>query len=203
MTKNADFGPNLAVFGPKIQILGSKKHIFAPSGQLEPQWSMFKNQKWPKLVQNLHFWSFWAKYCHFFTFCPIPDQNTIWTRCLGGFSIMWVTKLLISLVKIRIFAQERPNLAQSWHFCSFWASLASSFGVLWWVGWWLWCAGAVTHLNPFQPHDLRHHHTPPEHLFILQHFKEEDLHLLPCFFFRQISWKRQWRSSSCGEPYSL
>ena len=29
------------------------------------------------------------------------------------------------------------------------------------------------------------------HLFILQHFKEEDLHLLPCFFFRQISWKRQ------------
>ena len=22
-------------------------------------------QKWPNLVQNLHFWSFWAKYCHF------------------------------------------------------------------------------------------------------------------------------------------
>ena len=21
-------------------------------------------QKWPNLVQNLHFWSFWAKYCH-------------------------------------------------------------------------------------------------------------------------------------------
>ena len=27
------------------------------------------------------------------------------TRCLGGFSVMWVTKLLISPVKIRIFAR--------------------------------------------------------------------------------------------------
>ena len=34
---------------------------------------------------------------------------------------MWVTKLLISPVKKRIFAQEQPNLAQNWHFWSFWA----------------------------------------------------------------------------------
>ena len=34
---------------------------------------------------------------------------------------MWVTKLLISPVKIRIFAQKSPNLARKWHFCSFWA----------------------------------------------------------------------------------
>merc|ERR1712115_149683 len=25
----------------------------------------FLAKKWPNLVQNLHFWSFWAKYCHF------------------------------------------------------------------------------------------------------------------------------------------
>ena len=42
-------------------------------------------------------------------------------RCLSGFSVMWVTKLLISPVKIRIFAQKSPSLARKWHFCSFWA----------------------------------------------------------------------------------
>ena len=34
---------------------------------------------------------------------------------------MWVTKLMISQVKKRIFAQKRPNLAQNWHFWSIWA----------------------------------------------------------------------------------
>ena len=34
---------------------------------------------------------------------------------------MWLTKHLISPVKIRIFAQNRPNLAQNRHVCLFWA----------------------------------------------------------------------------------
>ena len=34
---------------------------------------------------------------------------------------MWVTKLLISPVKKRIFCPKRPNLAQNWHFWSIWA----------------------------------------------------------------------------------
>ena len=52
----------------------------------------------------------------------MPDQKTMWTRCLGGFSVMWVTKLLISPVKKKgFFAQKRPNLARNWHFYSFWA----------------------------------------------------------------------------------
>ena len=38
----------------------------------------------------------------------MPDQKTMRTRCLGGFSVMWVTKLLISPGKIRIFC---PKLA--------------------------------------------------------------------------------------------
>ena len=38
----------------------------------------------------------------------MPDQKTMWTRCLSGFSVMWVTKLLISPGKIRIFC---PKLA--------------------------------------------------------------------------------------------
>ena len=32
---------------------------------------------------------------------------------------MWVTKLLISAVKI--LPKKSPNLAQKWHFCTFWA----------------------------------------------------------------------------------
>ena len=45
----------------------------------------------------------------------MPDQKTMWTRCLGGFSVMWVTKLLISPVKKRIFCPKTtkfgPKLA--------------------------------------------------------------------------------------------
>ena len=39
----------------------------------------------------------------------------MWTRCLGGFSVMWVTKLMISQVKKRIFCPKTtkfgPTLA--------------------------------------------------------------------------------------------
>ena len=38
----------------------------------------------------------------------MSDQKPMWTRCPGGFSVMWVTQLLISPGKIRIFC---PKLA--------------------------------------------------------------------------------------------
>ena len=45
----------------------------------------------------------------------MPDQKPMWTRCLGGFSVKWVTKLLISPVKKRIFCPKTtkfgPELA--------------------------------------------------------------------------------------------
>ena len=45
----------------------------------------------------------------------MPNQKTMWTRCLGGISVMWVTKLLISQVKKRIFCPKStkfgPKLA--------------------------------------------------------------------------------------------
>ena len=69
-------------------------------------------QKRPNLVQNLHFWSFWAKYCHFSHLLSNARPKTIRTRCLGGFSVIWVTKLLISPVKKRIFCPKRPNFIQ-------------------------------------------------------------------------------------------
>merc|ERR1712152_110150 len=47
--------------------------IFTPC----PQKIGFLAQKRPNLVQNMDFWSIWAKYCHFCTFCPRPDQKTM------------------------------------------------------------------------------------------------------------------------------
>ena len=79
-------------------------------------WKFFRLWKLSRLQG--HFGQNIAIFC---TFCPIPDQKTIWTRCLGGFSVMWVTKLLISPVKKGFFAQKQPNLAQNWHFWSIWA----------------------------------------------------------------------------------
>ena len=53
------------------------------------------------------------------------------TRCLGGFSVMWVPKLLLSPVRIRIFL---PKLNQIWPeigiFGHFGPGLAGSFGAL-------------------------------------------------------------------------
>ena len=70
----------------------------------------------------------------------MPDQKTMRTRCLGGFSVMWVTTLLISPVKKGCFAQKRPNLARNWHFWPLLAHLVPC----WWVGWWLWRAGCIS-----------------------------------------------------------
>merc|ERR1712223_2354985 len=72
-----------------------------------------------------------------------PDQKPMRTRCLGGFSVMWVTKLLTSPVKIRIFCPKTskfgPKLAL--------LSIAGSFGALL-VGWLVVVARAVSRKTP-------------------------------------------------------
>ena len=52
-------------------------------------------------------------------------QKTMQTRCLGGFSVIWVPKILLSLV---ILGQAMPAYLVPW----------------WWVGWWLWRAGCIS-----------------------------------------------------------
>ena len=114
--KNRDHYTKNWLLAPNIQILGSKKHIFAPSGQLEPHRSMFSTRKrcligilirgyqnfYSLPPKNLDFWpkngQIWSKICIFghlrpniaifCTFCPMPDQKIMRTRCLGGFSVM-------------------------------------------------------------------------------------------------------------------
>ena len=40
----------------------------------------------------------------------MPEQKPKGTRCLGGFSVMWVTKLLISQVKKKDFLPQNDQI---------------------------------------------------------------------------------------------
>merc|ERR1712018_87239 len=125
LAQNWHFGPNIGIFGP-LDLMRDQKTMqtSCQSGfllcwyqnfYLLPYKLGFLAQKWPNLVKNLHFWSFWAKYCHFLHILSNDRPKTMCTRCLGGFSVMWVTKLLISQVKKRIFCPKTtkfgPKLA--------------------------------------------------------------------------------------------
>ena len=78
----------------------------------------------------------------------MPDQKTMWTRCQGGFSVMWVPKLLLSLVKIRIFCPKMTKFCLKLAFFGyFWPGLAGSLGALL-VGWLVVVARAVPRKTP-------------------------------------------------------
>ena len=64
----------------------------------------------------------------------MPDQNTMQTRYIGCFSVMWVPKLLLSPVKIRIFFPNHQIWPKIGIFGHFGPGLAGSFGALL-VGW--------------------------------------------------------------------
>ena len=94
----------------------------------------FLAQKGPNLVQNMYFWSFWAKYCHFLHILsnarPKNNVNKVprWVfRYVGNKTFDFSSKK-------KDFSQKRPNLAQNWHFCPLLAHLVPC----WWIGLWLW-----------------------------------------------------------------
>ena len=104
---------------------------------------------WPKNVQN------WSKICifghfgpniaFFCPFRPMTDQKPMQTRCLGGFSVMWVTKLLISPVKIRIFCPKMTKFGPKLAFLVILGQVFPAHLVpWWWVGWWLRRAGCIS-----------------------------------------------------------
>ena len=64
----------------------------------------------------------------------MADKKTMRIRCLGGVPVMWVSKLLLSPVRIKIFAKNDqiwPNIGFFGHFGP---GLAASLGALF-VGW--------------------------------------------------------------------
>ena len=84
----------------------------------------------------------------------------MWTRCLGGFSVMRVKKLWFLQEKLGFFAQN-------WHFCSFWAKPC---WLIWWVGWWLWRAGCIsqdTYLIYYYHYRCHYYYHHPPLIFIL------------------------------------
>ena len=66
--KNRDHYTKNWLLAPNIQILGSKKHIFAPSGQLEPHRSMFSTRK--RCLIGLPIWGYQ-------NFYSLPPKNWI------------------------------------------------------------------------------------------------------------------------------
>ena len=88
--------------------------------------------------------NFWLKNGHiwpnigfFGPFDPMPLKKEMWTSCPGGFSVMWVQKLLLPPVRIRIFGLKTAKFGPKLAFLIIWALL---------VGWLV--VVAVSHKNP-------------------------------------------------------
>ena len=107
-------------FRTQMAITQKQKEILCLGGFLICGYQKFcslppKKDFWPKICIFGHFepnFSISGK------FGPMPKQET---SCIVGFSVMWVPKLMLPLVKIRTFVKKRPNLAQNMHFWPFWA----------------------------------------------------------------------------------
>ena len=142
--KKLDSGPKYGQIWPKMAFSANYWHFWPTWSNAWQKNNADKLPKWfsvmlvPKLLLTpIKIWSFGPKTAKFGPksaflvilgqilpfFAPLANSwpKTIWTRCLGGISVLWVTKLLISPVKKGFFAQKRPNLAQNWHFWSIWA----------------------------------------------------------------------------------
>merc|ERR1712209_45163 len=115
--------------------------IFTPC----PQKLGFLAKKRPNLVQNMHFWSFSAKYCHFLHILsnarPKSNVNKVprWVfRYVGNETFDFSSKKKDFL----------PQNDQIWPkigiFGHFGPGHAGLFNALLWVGWWLWRAGCIS-----------------------------------------------------------
>ena len=63
----------------------------------------------------------------------------MWTRCLGWFSVMWVTKLFILSNKKRIFCPKTTQFGPKLAFLFILGqALPAQLVPCRWVGWWLW-----------------------------------------------------------------
>ena len=96
-----------------FRYVGTK--TFASSCKNQDFWPK-NGQIWPKIGIFGHFG---PNICIFGPFRPMPDQKTMRTRCVGGFSVMWVPKqtFAFSSKNQDFLPKKRPN----WHFWAFWA----------------------------------------------------------------------------------
>ena len=95
INKNHNYYTKNWLFAPNIQIFRSKKHIFAPSGQLEPHRSMFSTRK--RCLIGIPIWGYQ-------NFYSLPPKNWI----LGP--------------KTAKFGPKVAFLAKYWHFWPIWSN---------------------------------------------------------------------------------
>ena len=103
------FKEKSTLFQNKHQTLKKFSHWFADRGY----------QKFYSMPPKMNFWlkngHIWPNIGFFGPFDPMPLKKEMWTSCPGGFSVMWVQKLLLPPVRIRIFglktAKFGPKLA--------------------------------------------------------------------------------------------
>ena len=102
-------------------------------------------QKRPNLVQNMHIWSFWAKYCHFWHILsnarPKNNVNKVprWVfRYVGNKTFDFSSKK-------RIFCPKTTKFGPKLAFLVNLGQAMQAYSVpCWWVGWWLWRAGCIS-----------------------------------------------------------
>ena len=137
--KNRIFWPKTEIFCPKKTFSSGhdREKLFKEKSTLYQNFCFLpkelgflakKGQIWPKIGIIGHFGT---NIGIFGSFCPLPDQNTMRTKCLVGFSIVWVPKLLLSPITIWIFCPKTTTFGIFGHFGP---GLAGYLGALL-VGW--------------------------------------------------------------------
>ena len=112
------FKEKSTLFQNKHQTLKKFSHWFTDRGY----------QKFYSMPPKMNFWlkngHIWPNIGFFGPFDPMPLKKEMWTSCPGGFSVMWVQKLLLPPVRIRIFglktAKFGPKLAFWAKYRHFW-----------------------------------------------------------------------------------
>ena len=150
----------------------------------------------------------------------MPDQKPMWTRCLGWFSVMWVTKLLISPVKKKDFW---PKNDQIWPKIDFLFNLGQAMQAYsvpcWWVSWWLWRAGCISQ-DTYLLYLARRNVTIKGHGKVTGQRRTEKANKFPlrifqlipdkCDYFQERIWihpKQNWRKGGwfcqCHDQWSM
>ena len=106
----------------------------------------FLAQKQPNLVQNLHFLSFWAKYCHFLHMLSnARPKNNVNKVPRWVLRYMGIKTFDFSSKKKEFFCPKTTKFGPKLAFLVNLGQAMQAYSVpCWWVGWWLWRAGCIS-----------------------------------------------------------
>ena len=122
--KKIDFLPQISKFLGQNCTFSSLEANWSRTGQCfqhEKSASFVPWYEGTKIItpspQKMDFWHFLPNIDIFGPFDPMPDQNTMRTSHLGGFSIMWVSKLLFTPKDIKILGPKTAKFGLSFSSC--------------------------------------------------------------------------------------